>query len=260
MLFDQAASLPPAFWLLAITATVLLGLAKAGFPGTVTNLGVPLIAIVVAPPFAAAVLLPILLAIDAIGLVVFRGRYDARSLKLLLPGALLGMALGWLLFDWVDPRWIRVLIGVEAVLFAVDRLRVVRRERAGREEPSPPLPSVPRGLWWGGLSGFTCFISHAGGPPLMHFLLPQRLDKMQLVGTTVVYFAAVNFGKLVPYAQLGLLDLSNVAVSLLLLPAVPVGYFIGYRLLRAVDMRQFNLITAWLLLATGVKLIYDGFF
>jgi uncharacterized membrane protein YfcA len=259
-MFDQAASLPPAFWLLAITATVLLGLAKAGFPGTVTNLGVPLIAIVVAPPFAAAVLLPILLAIDAIGLVVFRGRYDARSLKLLLPGALLGMALGWLLFDWVDPRWIRVLIGVEAVVFALDRLRVARRERAGRAAPAPPLPSASRGLWWGGLSGFTSFISHAGGPPLMHFLLPQRLDKMQLVGTTVVYFAAVNFGKLVPYAQLGLLDLSNVAVSLLLLPAVPVGYFIGYRLLRAVDMRQFNLITAWLLLVTGVKLIYDGLF
>jgi uncharacterized membrane protein YfcA len=259
-MFDQAASLPPAFWLLAITATVLLGLAKAGFPGTVTNLGVPLIAIVVAPPFAAAVLLPILLAIDAIGLVVFRGRYDARSLKLLLPGALLGMALGWLLFDWVDPNWIRVLIGVEAVVFAVDRLLVARREKSGRAMPAAPLPSAPRGLWWGGLSGFTSFISHAGGPPLMHFLLPQRLDKMQLVGTTVIYFAAVNFGKLVPYAQLGLLDLSNLAVSLLLLPAVPVGYYIGYRLLRAVDMRQFNMITAWLLLATGTKLIYDGLF
>ncbi len=63
-----------------------------------------------------------------------------------------------------------------------------------------------------------------------------------------------------PYAQLGLLDLSNLAVSLLLLPAVPVGYYIGYRLLRAVDMRQFNMITAWLLLATGTKLIYDGLF
>ena len=84
-MFDQAASLPPAFWLLAITATVLLGLAKAGFPGTVTNLGVPLIAIVVAPPFAAAVLLPILLAIDAIGLVVFRGSFDRRNLVLLPP-------------------------------------------------------------------------------------------------------------------------------------------------------------------------------
>ena len=131
---------------------------------------------------------------------------------------------------------------------------------AGRPAPAATQPTAAGGLWWGGLSGFTSFISHAGGPPLMHYLMPQRLDKMQLVGTTVVYFSVVNFVKLAPYAQLGLLDLSNVAVSLLLLPAVPVGYFIGYRLLRSVDTRQLNLIIAWLLLATGIKLIYDGFF
>lgn len=258
-MFAQIASLPPSFWLLATVATVLIGMAKAGFGGTATNLGVPLIAMVVSPPFAAAVLLPILLAMDAIGLVVFRGRFDARNLRLLLPGALLGVAAGWLLFDWVDPRWIRVLIGLEAIAFAVDRLREARREKAGRPTPAAPPPTAVRGLWWGGLSGFTSFVSHAGGPPLMHFLMPQQLDKMRLIGTTAIYFAAVNFVKLVPYAQLGLLDISNAAVSLLLLPAVPVGFFLGYRLMRAIDMRQFNLITAWLLLATGAKLIHDGF-
>lgn len=257
-MFDQAAALPSAFWLLALLSTLLVGMAKAGFGGAATNLAVPLVAIVVAPPFAAAVLLPILLAIDAIGLVVFRSRFDARNLVLLLPGALIGIACGWWLFDWVDARWIRLLIGVESVVFALDRLRESRLQPTLGPAPVAPPPTAARGLFWGALSGFTSFISHAGGPPLMHFLLPQQLDKVRFVGTTVMYFGAVNLLKLGPYAQLGLLDLSNLAVSLLLLPAVPLGFAVGYRLLRTIDLRRFNLVVAWLLLAAGLKLVFDG--
>jgi uncharacterized membrane protein YfcA len=92
----------------------------------------------------------------------------------------------------------------------------------------------------------------------MQYLMPQNMDKMRLVGTTVIFFTVVNFAKLGPYAQLGLVDLSNLGVSLLLAPAIPVGYFVGYRLLQAVDMRGFNLVTAWTLLAAGTKLVFDG--
>ena len=254
-MFDQALTQSPAFWVLAVTATLLVGMAKAGFGGAATNLGVPLIALAATPPYAAAVLLPILLALDAIGLVVFRGSFDRRNLVLLLPGALLGVVAGWLLFGRVDPRWIRVLIGIEAIVFAIDRLR----EAFGWVSPrAPAKPSAWRGTGWGALTGFTSFISHAGGPPLMHYLMPQKLDKIELVGTATIFFAIVNFAKLAPYAQLGLLDLSNLAVSVLLLPAVPVGFWLGYRLMKSVDMRQFNLILALLLMAAGLKLIWDG--
>jgi uncharacterized membrane protein YfcA len=122
----------------------------------------------------------------------------------------------------------------------------------------PSAPTFLPGIFWSGLAGFTSFVSHAGGPPIMQYLMPQNMDKMRLVGTTVIFFTAVNFAKLGPYAQLGLVDLSNLAVSLLLAPAIPVGYFVGYRLLQAVDMRGFNLVTAWTLLAAGTKLVFDG--
>jgi uncharacterized membrane protein YfcA len=92
----------------------------------------------------------------------------------------------------------------------------------------------------------------------MQYLMPQNMDKMRMVGTTVIFFSVVNFAKLGPYAQLGLIDLSNLGVSLLLAPVIPLGYFLGYRLLHAVDMRGFNLVTAWTLLAAGTKLAYDG--
>lgn len=253
-MFDHAATLPLAFWLLAVIATLLFGMSKAGFGGAAGSLGVPLMALAVPAPFAAAVMLPILLAIDLIGLVVFRGKADTANLRIILPGAMLGVALGWLTFSHVDARWIKLLIGIEAIAFALDRFRAARSAAIA----VPSAPTFLPGILWSGVAGFTSFISHAGGPPIMQYLMPQNMDKMRLVGTTVIFFTAVNFAKLGPYAQLGLVDLSNLAVSLLLAPAIPVGYFVGYRLLQAVDMRGFNLVTAWTLLAAGTKLVFDG--
>ena len=253
-MFDHAATLPLAFWLLAVIATLLFGMSKAGFGGAAGSLGVPLMALAVPAPFAAAVMLPILLAIDLIGLVVFRGKADTANLRIILPGAMLGVALGWLTFSHVDARWIKLLIGIEAIAFALDRFRAARNAAIA----VPSAPTFLPGIFWSGVAGFTSFISHAGGPPIMQYLMPQNMDKMRLVGTTVIFFTAVNFAKLGPYAQLGLVDLSNLAVSLLLAPAIPIGYFAGYRLLQVVDMRGFNLVTAWTLLAAGTKLVFDG--
>jgi len=253
-MFDHAASLPAAFWLLGTASTLLFGMSKAGFGAAAGSLAVPLMALAVSPVFAAAVMLPILLLIDLIGLLVFRGRFDAANLRIILPGAMVGIALGWITFGLVDTRWIKLLIGIEAVAFALDRFRAARHVASA----VPSTPTLGRGLFWSGISGFTSFVSHAGGPPILQYLMPQNMDKMRLVGTTVVFFTVVNFAKLGPYAQLGLVDLSNLGVSLLLAPAIPVGYYAGYRLLQAVDMRGFNLVTAWTLLAAGAKLVYDG--
>jgi uncharacterized membrane protein YfcA len=252
--FAQAAELPLGFWLLGIAATLLFGMSKAGFGGAAGSLGVPLMALAVPAPFAAAVMLPILLVIDLIGMVVFRGRADAANLRIILPGAMLGIALGWITFGMVDARWIKLLIGIEAVLFALDRFRAARSTSVAVTS----APTLGPGLVWSSIAGFTSFVSHAGGPPIMQYLMPQNMDKMRLVGTTVIFFTVVNFAKLGPYAQLGLVDLSFLGVSLLLAPAIPIGYFVGYRLLQTVDMRGFNLVTAWTLLAAGTKLVCDG--
>ena len=143
-MFEQAAQLPPAFWLLAIAATLLFGMSKAGFGGAAGSLGVPLMALVVPAPFAAAVMLPILLLIDLIGMVVFRGRADPANLRIILPGAMLGIALGWLTFGMVDARWIKLLIGIEAVLFALDRFRAARVGHVA----VPSAPTLGPGVFW----------------------------------------------------------------------------------------------------------------
>ncbi|MFA6443306.1 MAG: sulfite exporter TauE/SafE family protein [Sterolibacterium sp.] len=244
----------PLFYLAALFAVVLTGVSKAGFGSATGGMAVPLMALTIAPPQAAAIMLPILLTMDAIGLVVFRGLFDRANLRIILPGALLGILLGALTFGLVNVRWIRGIIGLESILFALDRFRRARTVLV----PQPPSP--PKGWFWSTVSGFTSFVSHAGGPPIMQFLLPQGMDKLRLVGTTTVYFAVVNFVKLAPYGALGLLDLRNLATSAMLLPIVPIGYWIGLRLLHGLDQRTFTRALTWLLLLTGCKLLWDGIF
>jgi len=241
----------PRFYLIAGFVVLVIGISKAGF-GTAGGIAVPLLALTVAPQQAAAIMLPILLTCDAIGLVVFRGSFDRANLRIILPGAILGIILGALTFNLIDARWIRFIIGIESVLFAVDRFR------KGRAVLLPQTASTAKGWFWSTVSGFTSFVSHAGGPPLMQFLLPQALDKMLLVGTTTIFFSVVNFVKLAPYSALGLLDWHNLATSAVLLPIVPIGYWIGLKLLHKLDQRTYNLVLTWLLLLVGLKLLWDA--
>ncbi len=244
----------PAFLAVAVIAVLLMGVSKSGFGGAMGSLAVPLMSLLIATPQAAAILLPILLVMDALGLMVFRGQGDKANLRIIIPGAMLGILIGAFTFHLVDARWIKGLIGLEALLFGLDRLRQARAVT----ESCPP--DLAKGVFWSSISGFTSFISHAGGPPILQYLLPQGMDRVRMVGTTVIYFSAVNFAKLIPYGVLGLLDLSNLTVSILLLPVVPVGYWIGLKLLKSLPQSAFNVVVAIAMVLTGLKLLMDALF
>ncbi|MDH5246264.1 MAG: sulfite exporter TauE/SafE family protein, partial [Betaproteobacteria bacterium] len=92
------------------------------------------------------------------------------------------------------------------------------------------------------------------------YLLPQRLDRNVYVGTTVWFFFASNYAKIVPYALLGQLDLTNLATAFVLLPLVPIGVKLGVVIQGKLDEKVFYQISYWALLGIGVKLLYDGAF
>jgi uncharacterized membrane protein YfcA len=243
----------PAFWAVGIPAVLLAGLGKAGGSGLGT-LCVPLMALALPPAVAAAIMLPILCAMDLLGLWAWRGRADAAVLRTVVPGALLGIAIGALAFSWLDVRWVKALLGAESVAFALHRILA----RHAIAAAAPAAPSRWRGGFWGAVSGFTSTLAHAGSPPLMQYLLPLKLDKERLVATTVIFFTAVNFTKLVPYGAIGLLDASGLGASLALAPFVPLGYWAGVRLVRRLSEKVFHRLLVGSLLLIGIKLLYDA--
>jgi uncharacterized membrane protein YfcA len=245
---------PTLFYVLAVMAVLLAGFSKASAAGGVGLMAVPLMSIAIAPQHAAAIMLPILCALDLLGLWAYRGKFDSRLLRHLVPGAIIGIIAGALVFKTVDVRWVKGLLGAECLIFALHRIIGTRRLEAA----APARPSSLRGGFWSAVSGFTSTLAHAGGPPILQYLLPLKLSKSLLVATTVYYFTIVNYLKLVPYAWLGLLEKANLSTSLLLLPAIPVGYWIGWRFTRWIPEKPFYTFINLSLLATGIKLLWDG--
>ncbi len=244
----------PAFYAAAVPAVILAGISKAGLGGAVGGLAVPVMSLAIAPPRAVAILLPILLVMDAMGLFAFRGKIDRAVLRVAIPAGLVGTVLGWWLFRTVDERWIRGLIGAEAVIFALQRLLEGSAAWTGAPRPL----RTGRAAFWSAVSGFTSFVSHAGGPPMMQLMMPLKLHREIFVGTMAWYFAAINFSKIGPYGALGLLDETQLATSLALMPAVPVGYVLGLVLLRKASPALFVRVATVALLATGCKLLWDA--
>lgn len=241
----------PLFYLCAIPAVLLYGIAKGGFGGNIAILSVPLMALVVAPQQAAAILLPILCAMDLVALRTFRGRWDKTNLRIILPASLVGIALGALTFRYLNDAHIKLLIGGIALLFTLNMLL-----RRGAAIPRPA--SRVRGSFWGMVSGFTSFGIHAGGPPINVYMLPQRLEKTLLMGTIAVFFTVVNWVKVPAYVYLGQFSSENLLTSLVLLPLAPVGVRLGFWMLQRSDEQLIYRLCYIFLFLTGGKLFYEG--
>jgi uncharacterized membrane protein YfcA len=150
----------------------------------------------------------------------------------------------------MSEHWIRIMVGVTALGFLAWML--YPRKRFMRK------PGTAAGWFWGALSGFTSFITHAGSPPVMVWLIPQKLDKEAFVATSLVFFAALNYAKILPYLWLGLFDRAVLSTSLALVPLGVAGIYAGRWLQRRIDTRWFYRIIYVLLFVTGSRLLYDG--
>lgn len=245
---------PTLFYLLAGLAVLLAGFSKASAAGGVGLMAVPLMSIAIAPQQAAAIMLPILCGLDLLGLWAYRRQYDPGLLRQLVPGAIVGIVVGALVFKTVDVRWVKGLLGAECLVFALHRILGARRFDAAEGR----APNAASASLWSAVSGFTSTLAHAGGPPILQYLLPLKLHKTLMVATMVYYFTIVNYIKLVPYAWLGLLEKSNLSTSLLLAPAIPLGYWIGWKFTRRIPEKPFYAFINLSLVATGIKLLWDG--
>ena len=242
----------PFFYALAVPAVILGGLSKGGFGGGVSMIGFLLMTLAVPPLQAAAIMLPILIVMDVVGLIAWRGIYDRRALVILLPAALCGIGAGWAAAAFVSNDMIRLMVGVVALAFVADYgLRGKRRDIARAH-------NQPKGMFWGAVSGFTSFICNVGGPPFQTYMLPLRLDPKLLAGTAIIFFAVVNAVKVGPYLVLGQFSPVNLATSAVLLPLAPLATLVGVKLVKAINPAVFYRFTYAIIFIAGIKQFWDG--
>ncbi|MGI1661692.1 sulfite exporter TauE/SafE family protein [Palleronia sp. KMU-117] len=243
---------PVAFWAAAVLASFFVGASKGGLPA-IALLSVPLLSLVMPPMLGAALILPVYLISDVYGLWIYRKSYSRRNLAILFPAGLLGIVIGWALAGWTDDDTVRLVVGITGLGFVA--MRLWRRFQG----PTDPRPAdVPRGVFWGTISGFTSFVAHAGGPAFQIYALPQQMPKMVFAGTSTILFALLNLAKLPPYIALGFLHWDQSGTILLLAPVAVAGAWVGYRLTMILPEKAFFVLVEVALLAISLLLIEAG--
>ncbi len=241
----------PFFYFVAIPAVVLLGLSKSGFGAGFGSLAVPMMALAVTVPQAAAILMPVLFVMDVMALGALRHSLDRRLIQFLLPFGLLGIVVGTFLFKLLDAKTVSAIVGAVTLVFLAQRMLF-------RPRPDSPPPSKWLGAMLTVTSGFTSFVAHAGGPPIQFYVIPMRLPPLVFTATMAAFFFVINLAKWIPYAWLGLLDWRNMSTSLALLPFAPIGVWVGVRIARHIQPTLFYRVLYAGMFLSGAKLLWDG--
>ncbi len=250
----------PVFYALAVPAVITMGLAKGGFAG-VGQLAMPMLALAISPVQAAAILLPILIVQDVVGVWAFRRSWDRSVLIVLLPGALIGIGLGWLLAAKVSPTVVLGVLGAISIVFAIFRLWVSRPAAVAKlkhQKTLPPLADRALGVALGVASGFTSQVAHAGQPPFQMWVLPKALPTATLIGTTAIYFAVVNWMKVPAYLLLGQFTRANMMTAAALLPVAIASTFAGVWMVKRVSAERFYTLIYILMILVGAQLLWQA--
>ena len=243
----------PWFYAAAIPAVLFVGLSKGGLGGAMGQLGVPLLALVVSPVQGAAIMLPILILMDVVALWSWRGFRDVQTLKIMLPGALIGIFIGYLTAKMVTDDMVKLIVGLLGLWFILRHLITARQKIVEAKAHN----NVWGGIW-GIAAGFTSFVAHAGGPPYQIYTLPLKAEPKIYAGTSTVFFAVVNAVKLIPYFALGQFDTANLSASAVLMPLAPLATIAGAWLVKRMSADFFYPLMLVMMAIVSAKLVWDG--
>jgi uncharacterized membrane protein YfcA len=247
-------SLTVATILVAFAGVFLICFMKGAFGGGFSIVGIPLLSIVMDPVTAGGLLAPLFIAMDLFALRYWKpSTWSKPDLVLLLPGLVIGIGFGYLLFRYLDHRAIAIVMAATTLIFV--GLWVV----AGAEMTTRPR-STPKAITAGLASGITTMVAHSGGPPLAMYLLPLGLSKDIYAGTTSLFFTVGNATKVLPWLLLVKPTADVWTLMVVCLFAIPAGVWLGWRLHGSLDQRQIYRICYGLLVVTALKLLWDGVF
>lgn len=242
------------FFALAVPAVLFAGFTKGGFGGGAAFAATSILALVIEPEQALALMLPMLMLMDVAALGAFWKKWSWPDAKMMILGSVPGVLLGVWLFGVADANILRLLIGVMSIAFVAWQLA----KSSGIVRPFANRLPAWAGLLSGTVAGFTSFVSHAGGPPAAVYLLSQKLTKTEYQATTVIVFWVVNVAKVIPYAILGMFTIETGLANLALAPVAFAGVWLGVRMHKIVSERLFFGVTYVALCLTGSKLIWDA--
>jgi len=238
--------------LVAFAGVFLICFMKGAFGGGFAIVGIPLLSLVMDPVTAGGLLAPLFIAMDLYALRYWKpSTWSKPDLKLLLPGLVAGIGLGYVLFRVLDHRAVAIVMAGVTLIF-------VALWFFGGPEATIRPRSTRKAVAAGLSSGVASMVAHSGGPPLAMYLLPLGLSKDVYAGTSSMFFTVGNALKAVPWLLLVRPGHNVWIVMATCLLAVPAGVWAGWRLHGRLDQRKIYRACYGLLVITALKLLWDG--
>lgn len=244
----------PWFYLVGIPAVLLTNISKGSLGLGLGIVAVPLMALHMPVPVVVTILVPILSLTDLVALWQYRGEWSWPLLRVVIPAALVGIALGALAIHHLSETWLRLCVGVIAIEFVRRRWMASRSFASADAQRFRPA----QGFLWGSASGFASFMANAGEPALAMYLMPHQLTKRCFAGTTAAFFAVVNLAKLISFSMLGMFTRTTLLASIALLPFAVLGICAGFWMNRRMNVTLFYRFAYVILLVIGVRLVYTS--
>ena len=234
-----------------IVAAFVVGFLKTSVSAGTGLVLTSTLSLVLPAPLVLGMISPLMLTSDPIAMRFYWRRWDNRQLWLLVPASMVGLFIGTWALTMLSEMWLRRTIGVIALALAVLQLAVTGRERPLFGERPHWLIGVAVGV----VTGIASIVAHSGGVVSALYLLGTGLAPAPLIATVNVGYAATNLIKVALYWKIGFLTRSALYLSVLTLPVLLLGAWLGYRLNRAIPRRAFELTLLAIAIAGALRLL-----
>ncbi|MBC2594093.1 sulfite exporter TauE/SafE family protein [Ruficoccus amylovorans] len=242
-------------WICGLLGALCIGFGKGGLPG-LGNLAIWFFAMAFEPKQSVGILLPALICGDIVAVLVYRKHADFRYVRRLLPWSMLGVVIGFFLFNRIPGDVFSVVIG--GMLLAMTGVHFLRqwllRKRAeGAEDPIPHKPWFIGGTGIAG--GVATMLANAAGPIASFYFMAIRLPKMAFIGTSAWFFFLINIFKLPFQSAAGNLTLLSLQISLVFGAAAIVCGLIAPKVVRYIPQRYYSACIWTVIIFAAISLI-----
>jgi len=235
---------------LLVFAALIVGVSKGGL-ASAAAIAVPMLALFMNPVKAAAMLLPVYIVTDWIGVWLYRRDFSKRNVAILVPSILLGVAIATVITPYTPEYALLIFTGLIGLWYCL-------KVWLASAPTEPQEARIAPGVFWGTLTGIASFITHSGAPPSQAFLLPQRLPKLTFAGTVAISFAIGNLVKVPAYYAIGQLDDLDWQLVALLSATGVVGTYFGRWLTGKLHDQTYVKVIQMMLFLLSIILLFRG--
>src|SRR5690625_3266673 len=197
-------------------------------------------------PVHTAIQINIVLSICLSAFMIFKIRkgVDKSLLIRLIKGSIVGLFCGIFIYLFLDIQLLKMAVGILVLILTILLIFKLTLNRSKR-----------RDFTAGGISGLLTTSIGVPGPPLLLYFSGAKIDKVTLRSTALAYYLFVYSASLAMQITFGGTSKEIWIDSLLAIPALFAGIFLGQLFFKWISQETFRMITYIILIFTGVYLL-----